>query len=127
MAKPMADLGEVFPGVDFGNAPGNGGCQSPIGSRRRGRPGQPALRRYRPPSATMMLLAGLRKQLGDGLDAVKRTLTRIEGDVARTADSAADLAEAVDHMRIRLTALERAAGVIEAPVIPRHSRRRPLG
>jgi hypothetical protein len=75
----------------------------------------------------MMMLASLRQQLGDGLDAVKRTLTRIEGDVARTADSTADLAEAVDQLRMRITALERAAGTIEAPVIPPHTRRRPLG
>jgi hypothetical protein len=74
----------------------------------------------------MMMLAGLRQQLGDGLDTVKRTLTRIEGDIARTADSAADLAEAVDQLRIRLTALERHAGIRPQPEVPRHSRRRPL-
>jgi hypothetical protein len=122
----MADLAELFPGVDLGSAPRNGGCTAPIG-RGQTRRAQPALRRYRPPSATMMMMAGLRQQLGDGLDAVKRTLTRIEGGVARNADSTADLAEAVDQLRVRITALERAAGVIEAPIIPRHSRRRPLG
>jgi hypothetical protein len=74
----------------------------------------------------MMMLAGLRQQLGDGLDTVKRTLTRIEGDIARTADSAADLAEAVDQLRVRITALERAVGICEAPMTPRISRRRPL-
>jgi hypothetical protein len=121
----MADLAELFPGVDFGRVPNGGGCTSPIG-RRRSRRAQPALRRYRPSSPTMMMLAGLRTQLGDGLDSVKRTLTRIEVDVARTADSAADLTEAVDHMRIRLTALERHAGLRPQPAMPRHSRRRPL-
>jgi hypothetical protein len=121
----MADLAELFPGVDLGGVPSGGGCTAPIG-HRRSRRAQPALRRYRPSSATMMMLAGLRTQLGDGLDSVKRTLTRIEGDVARTADSAADLTEAVDHMRIRLTALERHAGLRPQPEVPRHSRRRPL-
>jgi hypothetical protein len=121
----MADLAELFPGVDLGSAPRNASCTAPIG-RVRTRRAQPALRRYRPPSATMMMLAGLRQQLGDGLDAVKRTLTRIEGDVARDADSTADLAEAVDQLRVRLTALERDAGLRPQPEVPRHSRRRPL-
>jgi hypothetical protein len=75
----------------------------------------------------MMMLAGLRKQLGDGLASIGITLNQIETDVARTADSAADLAEAVDQLRVRLTGLERTVGTIEAPVIPRHTRRRPLG
>jgi hypothetical protein len=121
----MADLAELFSGIDLGSVPRNGGCAAPVG-RRRSRRAQPALRRFRPPSALMMMLAGLRQQLGDGLDAVKRTLTRIEGDVARTAGSAADLAEAVDQLRVRITALERHAGIRPQPEVPRHSRRRPL-
>jgi hypothetical protein len=120
------DTLELFSGIDLGNRPRNGGCSSPIGRRRLSR-AQLALRPYRPPSATMMMLAGLRSQLRDGLTEIGIALKRIEGDVARTADSAADLAEAVDQLRVRTTALERAPGVIEAPIIPRHSRRRPLG
>jgi hypothetical protein len=122
----MADLAELFPGIDLGSAPVNGGCTAPIG-RVQSRRAQPALRRHRPPSATMMMLAGLRKQLGDGFADLGIILKQVGSDVARAADSAADLAEAVDHLRARLTALERAVGTVEAPVIPRHTRRRPLG
>jgi hypothetical protein len=120
-----ADLAELFPGIDLGSTPRNGGCTAPIG-RKRGRRPQPALRRYRPPSATMMMLAGIRRQLDDGLTGLGQTLKRIEDDVTRTADSAADLAEAVDQLRVRITALERHAGIRPQPEVPRHSRRRPL-
>jgi hypothetical protein len=76
----------------------------------------------------MTLLANLRSQLGDGFVTLGfATLKRIEADVARNTDSTADLAEAVDQLRLRLTGLERSAGVIETPSIPRHTRRRPLG
>jgi hypothetical protein len=121
----MADLAELFPGVDLGSAPRNGGCTAPIG-RERTRRAQPALRRYRPPSATMMLMAAPRTQLSDGFTKVEIILKQVGSDVARTADSAADLAEAVDHLRVRLTALERHAGIRPPPEVPRHSRRRPL-
>src|SRR5215469_12402301 len=110
----MGDLTELFPGIDLGDGPRNGGCASPIG-RRRDRRSQPALRRQRPPSPTMMMLAGLRQQLGDGLGTVKRTLTRIESGVARTADSTAELVEALDQLRVRVTAIERHAGVRPQP------------
>jgi hypothetical protein len=121
----MTDLAELFPGVDLGSTPKNGGCAAPIG-RRQSRRAQPALRRFRPPSATVMMLASLRKQLGDGFTSVGIILKQMGSDVARTADSTADLVEAVDQLRVRLTSLERALGTIEAPSIPRHTRRRPL-
>jgi hypothetical protein len=75
----------------------------------------------------MMMLAGLRTQLSNGFTKVEIILKQVGSDVARTADSAADLAEAVDQLRVRLTSLGRALGTIEAPSIPRHTRRRPLG
>ena len=122
----MADVAGLFPGADLGSAPTNGGGTSPIG-RRRSRRARPALRPYRPPSATIMMLAGLRAQLRHGLTDIGIALKRIETDIVRTADSAADLAEAVDQLRVRITAIERTIGVVETPVIPRHTRRRPLG
>jgi hypothetical protein len=121
----VADLGELFPGVNLGSGPVSGGCQSPLGRHRRRRP-QPALRRYRPPSATLMMLAGIRTQLGDGFANIKAALRCIEDDVARNADTLADLAETVDHLRTRITALERHNGSRPPPEVPLHSRRRPL-
>jgi Cu+-exporting ATPase len=84
------------------------------------------LRRYRPPSATLTMLADIRTRLGDGFADIKATLRCIEDDVARSADTLADLAEDVDHLRTRLTALERHAGSRPPPKVPLHSRRRPL-
>jgi hypothetical protein len=82
--------------------------------------------RFRPPSPVMTMLAGLRQQLSDGLANIGIVLKRIEADMARTAGSTANLAEAVDQLRHRITALERASGLCEAPLTPRVSRRRPL-
>jgi hypothetical protein len=121
----MNDLAELFPGVDLGSAPLNGGAQAPIGRRRGLRP-QPALRRYRPPSATLMLLAQLRWQLDEGLTGLGQTLKRIESDFAGSVEILGELAESINHMRVRLTALERHAGIRPAPEVSRHSRRRPL-
>lgn len=103
----MADLAELFPGIDLGSAPKNGGCSAP--------------------STQLTMLSGLRMQLSNGFADITLGLRRIENDVARNADSLADLAEALDQLRVRLTRIERAAGVIETPVISRQSRKRPLG
>jgi hypothetical protein len=121
----MADFAELFPGIDLGSTPRNGGCIAPRG-RGSGRRPSPALRRYRPPSATLMMLAGIRAQLSDGFTGIKVTLRRIEEDVARNADTLAELSETIDHLRVRLTAVERHAGVRPVPEVPRHSRGRPL-
>jgi hypothetical protein len=117
----MPDLAELFPSIDLGSAPRNGGCATPIGRRRVYRP-----RRFRAPSPMMTMLAQLRKQIGDGFVTIGFALKRIEGDTARNADSAAELAEAVDQLRVRITALERHGGSRPPPEVPRHSRRRPL-
>ena len=121
----MADLAELFPGVELGTRPANGGCTAPIG-RGRSRRAQPALRRYRRPSATLMMLAGIRRQLDDGFTGLGQTLKRIEGDFTGSLEILGELAESIDHLRVRLTALERHAGIRPAPEVPRHSRRRPL-
>jgi hypothetical protein len=121
-----ADLAELFPGIDLGSTSRNGGCTAPIG-RKRGRRAQPALRRYRPPSAMLMMLADLRTQLSDGFAKLEIILKQMASDTARSAGRGAALAEAVDQLRVRITSLERAVGTVEAPVIPRHTRRRPLG
>jgi hypothetical protein len=73
-----------------------------------------------------MMLAGIRTQLGNGLANLEVILRHIEDDVARNADTLAELIKALGHMRVRLTALERHAGSRPPPEVPRYSRRRPL-
>ena len=90
------DNPELFPGVNLGSAPANGACRSPVG-RRHGRRPSPARHRYRPPSATQVMLAGIRALVGNGLADIRISLRRIENDVARNADALADLSETIDH------------------------------
>jgi hypothetical protein len=70
-----------------------------------------------------MMLAGIRTQLGDGFASIRAVLRCIEEDVARNADTLADLNETIDHLRVRLTAVERHTGVRPMPEVPRHSRK----
>ena len=119
----MTDLAELFPGLLDAPTPREGYASNPIGRCRQARP---VRRRYRPPSATLALLAQLRRQLDDGLTGIGQTLKRIEGDFAGSVAILAGLGEAVDQMRRRMIALERHAGIRPAPELPRHSRKRPL-
>jgi hypothetical protein len=121
----LMDVLELFPDIDLGPAPRNSGCRSPIGGRPSRRP-QPAARPYRPPSATMRMLGGLRAQLRDGFDSIETSLRQLDQNVSRLGDTLASLSETADRSVVRLAALERAAGVIEAPAAPRVSRRRPM-
>jgi hypothetical protein len=115
----------IVPGIDLGAGPTNGGCSAPIG-RCRSRQAEPALRRYRAPSATMQLLAAIRSQLHNGLAGIGLTLRQIESDVARNADTLAELTEVIAHLRVRLTQVEHHLGLVETPEAPRINRRRPL-
>jgi hypothetical protein len=123
----MTELAELFPGIDLGSAARNGECVAPIGRTRLRRPA-PAARPYRPPSPTMMMLANLPKQITDSFVDIGVILQRLETDITSIASSAADLAENVDQLRVRITvtAIERHAGIRPAPEIPPHTRRRPV-
>ncbi|MGA8754886.1 MAG: hypothetical protein WB611_00930, partial [Stellaceae bacterium] len=106
--------------------PGDSGCQAPLGRRRPSPRPQPALRQYRPPSPTLVLLAQIRTQVCDDLGGIRQKLDRIDGGLARHADVVTELTGLVERLVIRVVALERAVGICEAPVAPRPNRRRPV-
>jgi hypothetical protein len=122
----MPDGLELFPpGVVLGSPDRDGlGCTAPLGRRRSPRP-QPALRPYRAPNPTFMMLAGIRAQLDAGFRDHARALGRVDRDLVRNNETTAELVELVERLLARLTALERAAGLVEKPQTPRPSRRNP--
>jgi hypothetical protein len=117
----MSDLAELFPGIDLGSAPREGYAARPIGRRRSGRSSRP-----RQHASSLRMLADLRGILEHGLGDIGLTLKRIERHVQKQSEDQAAAVEALDHMRVRLVALERHAGIRPQPEVPRHSRRRPL-
>jgi hypothetical protein len=119
----MADTLEMFPGLELGRGPVNGGAARPIG-RVRGRRPRPALRRSRPPSPTARALASLQLQLTAGFDALTEALGKLESEVCRLRREQIELPS---QLLRRMTELERAVGRNELHIPARHSRRRPLG
>ena len=120
----MPDRLELFPpDVDFGDRPATGAIRL-LARRRLPRP-HPALRPYRAPSATLMMLAGIRGQLDAGFRGLGRGLARIDSSLVRNIATTSELVELVERLLVRLTALERAAGLVEKPQTPRPSRRNP--
>jgi hypothetical protein len=114
----FSDLAEVLPS--------DGACARPLGRRRRAPRPQPALRRFRPPSPTLQLLADIRREAIDGLASLRQRLDRIEAGLAGNAAATAALVDTMDQLRVRICALERSAGLIEQPAAPRASRRQPV-
>jgi hypothetical protein len=114
----FSDLAEVLPS--------DGACARPLGRSRRAPRPQPALRRFRPPSPTLQLLAHIRREVVDGLASLGQRLDRIEARLAGNAAATAALVETMDQLRVRICAFERSAGLIEQSAVPRASRRRPV-
>ena len=139
----MNDTLEMFPGLDLGRGPVNGGAARPIG-RRGGRRPQPALRRARPPSPTVKAVLGLQLHLSERFDTLLAAIGRLEQGVAGLTVPgaweerlAAEITLLVQVRRAeaellvpilnRLAAIERLLRGGDIGNFPRHSRRRPLG
>jgi hypothetical protein len=119
----MNDIAELFPGVDLGQGPQNGGCASPIGRKARRRP-QPARHPHRAASPTLRGLASLQLQVTAGFDALIEALSRLENAVDRLRR---EQVEVPAQLMRRMAELERAMGKNQLHVPAHHSRRRPLG
>jgi hypothetical protein len=133
----------MFPGLDLGRGPINGGAARPIGKGRGRRP-QPALRRTRPPSPTVKAVLGLQLHLSERFDALLDAIGKLERTVAASIVSVAleerltaeiamlvqvrrDEAEHLVPILKRLVAIERLLRDGDIGTFPRHSRQRPLG
>lgn len=117
--------GGLFPDLLIMTPPSGDACARPIG-RRTARGPRQRLRRPPAPSRTAMRLAELRT-LVTAIGADERMHNRhVARLVARQERVLGDIAEALDQIRKRLVAVERAIGVIESPQAPKPTRRFPL-
>jgi hypothetical protein len=119
----MPDSLELFPGVDLGRDPPNGGCAQPIGRRRS---------RYRPAPARTVLQRALWERrfaaLGTELTRLSALVARLEKQMAAEHRQAQDNAAMLELINKRLTQVLHDRSLRQAPsAVPQHSRKRPLG
>ncbi len=120
----MADAAFLFPAdLDLGQSVdlADRAFAHPIGHGRRFRK-TPRLRRPGP----YAILAELRTMLIEQKGTLARGLRQIEATALAEAETLSDIAETLERVQQRLVRIERAVLLVEAPVVPKHSRRRPL-
>jgi hypothetical protein len=110
----MPDILELFPDVDLSARPIRTGCAKPIG---RARARRPRVRRVRPSS--VRLLSEIR-----GL--IEHQHAALMGELRVLRQQRRDQYEIPAAVLRRLTEIERHLRLVETPVAPRVSRRRPL-
>jgi hypothetical protein len=116
----------LFADIDLGlRDPAGSGCAAPLGRRRRIPRPQPALRPFRRSSPALLMLAAIRRRQDDGFTELGLSLDQLTAEGGRNTTATATLADAVDQLRVRLTAVERAVGVVERPMAPHPTRRHP--
>jgi hypothetical protein len=116
--------GGLFPDLLIMPPPVGDACARPIGRRAAQVPRQ-RLRRPPAPSRTAVLLVELRA-LVTAIGADERMRNgHVARLVARQERALGDIAEALDQIRKRLVAVERAIGVVEPPQAPKPTRRFP--
>lgn len=113
---PLFELADDIPA-----SRGNGACRAPIGRRRAPRP------RANRASPTPALLVEIRGMLQREFGELARRQREIERQVQQHGELRRADGETLARVLARLVAIERGVGLVEAPVAPRPSRRRPYG
>jgi hypothetical protein len=118
----MPDTLELFRTIDLGSrAPGSDGCLSPIGRRQGTRS-----RRTQQRPSTIRLLIEIRGILDHQLSGFRLTLQRLERHAAESAASQKAAAEALDHLRRRVSRIEQHLGIVETAETSHYNRQRSL-
>lgn len=121
---PMADLTELFPGVDFGSAPGpdadgDTGCRRPVGHRNAGRTKRRwAVRPRR--TSTAVLLRELRQ-------AMDQQRIELLSEIRQLRHHRRNEHESLPAMLRRLLEIERHLRLTEIAIAPKPTRRDPMG
>jgi hypothetical protein len=119
---------ELFPDADLGEAhAATGGCARPIGSRRATRP-SPARRR-----APSRLLEALRR-VERALEAhnvivldLSTVAEKLATELATATRERRHTSEAIARLERQFVEMRRSRGETEMHLMPKHTRRRPLG
>ena len=115
-----SEMMALFPGLADALPPRDGYALRPIGRRRSSR--QPTSARSRRPSQAQLL-----HHLADVLADIGPLLGRIEAELVANTRERRETNEAIGRLARQHTELRRDLGRTELHVLPRHSRRRPLG